>query len=800
MGPADISDMTSTTSSNQTLTIPKLRADSSNWATYQERILNYLTSKSLKRHVLGTARKPAEIEVKDDGSVHKKGSSTALTEDELEKYEEEVETYEQKQASVREVIYRTVDKSTFLQVKNEPDAAAVWKKLISIHADKGSMYETNLLAQLQNTRFAEGGNMREHLTSMTEIKERLAEMGCPISDEMFMSCIRTSLSLVPSYRSLFITLSASAHKAKEKLSSADVIWHLNNEASAISIEDSINKSNAAMTAASTGTKRGRKGKSKRDEKHCTNCDKPGHTKDQCYAPGGGKEKEAPEWYRKRQKKEKEASSSANAAEKSETSDENYAMLAFIDEPSTALSITSDFQAEAKAEAHLVSQKSRGVIIDCGASNHFTPDRHKLLNYTEIQPEPIRAADGRMFSALGKGDLKINLPNGGEKATPITLKNVFYSPSMAFTLMSVPIMDRGGYFTHMESGICAIGTTKPTRKVIGCVPLIRGLYRVIDTTDSSLTPVANIASRTMTINELHRKMGHINHDDLKKMVRERMVTGIELNADSKPEFCEVCVRAKAPCQPFPKKSLTQVKGYGDKIVADLWGPAPVESLGRKKYYSLYQDLYSHEEYVNFLRLKSEAFRSYKEYEAWVKVQREAVIKIFGCDRGGEFNSKEFDEHLKSVGTVRHLTVHDSPSLNGAAERANRTHVECARAMMIAAGLPKSLWGEAIRHSVWLRNRAPTRALPWLKTPIEVATGNKPDLSLLREWGATAWVRQLDTGKLDPRAEEGRFVGFDEESKGYRISQFRHSSGNRNAKRRPQRHQNSRHHRKYAKRDP
>lgn len=92
---------------------------------------------------------------------------------------------------------------------------------------------------------------------------------------------------------------------------------------------------------------------------------------------------------------------------------------------------------------------------------------------------------------------------------------------------------------------------------------------------------------------------------------------------------------------------------------------------------------------------------------------------------------------------------------------------ARAMMIAAGLPRNLWAEAVHHDVWLRNRAPTRALPGSKTPHEVATGEKPDLSQLCEWGMTVWVTRLDAGKLDPRAEEARFVGLDKESKGFRI---------------------------------
>ncbi|KAF8806793.1 hypothetical protein BYT27DRAFT_7223945 [Phlegmacium glaucopus] len=91
---------------------------------YAERVMNYLTSKGLKRHVTGTACKPIEL-VARAGAYYR--------------------------PTVREVIYRSIDSSTFIQVKNEPDATSVWKKIVSIHADKGSMYETNLLTQLQTS-------------------------------------------------------------------------------------------------------------------------------------------------------------------------------------------------------------------------------------------------------------------------------------------------------------------------------------------------------------------------------------------------------------------------------------------------------------------------------------------------------------------------------------------------------------------------------------------------------------------------------------------------------------------------
>ena len=100
MGPDDITDMTSTT--NSKLLLPKLRSDISNWATYSERIQNYMTSKGYRRHVQGTARKPETLNERN-GAFYKSGSIAPLSDDELEKHEETVDQYDQMQAAVREI-------------------------------------------------------------------------------------------------------------------------------------------------------------------------------------------------------------------------------------------------------------------------------------------------------------------------------------------------------------------------------------------------------------------------------------------------------------------------------------------------------------------------------------------------------------------------------------------------------------------------------------------------------------------------------------------------------------------------
>ncbi|KAF8156066.1 hypothetical protein B0H34DRAFT_659125, partial [Crassisporium funariophilum] len=178
MGPEQTFDI-----STLKVTLPKLASDGSNWPTYKDRIINALTSKKLRRHVIGSALKPKEPTKGESGQLYQSGSLVPMSDAEIEKYEDSLDEWMQKKAQVREVIYGTVDQSTFLQIKREPTAAAVWSKLISIHDDRGHMFEADLLAQLQSLRFVEGDDMTTHLTKLTSIKERLAEVGTPLTDE-----------------------------------------------------------------------------------------------------------------------------------------------------------------------------------------------------------------------------------------------------------------------------------------------------------------------------------------------------------------------------------------------------------------------------------------------------------------------------------------------------------------------------------------------------------------------------------------------------------------------------------------
>ena len=94
------------------------------------------------------------------------------------------------------------------------------------------------------------------------------------------------------------------------------------------------------------------------------------------------------------------------------------------------------------------------------------------------------------------------------------------------------------------------------------------------------------------------------------------------------------------------------------------------------------------------------------------------------------------------------------------------MERIHALLHASSLPKSLWGEAACHVVWLMNRTQTKSVKG-KIHFEVAFGKKPDLSEVREWGEKVWVRIEGGNKLGGRVHEGRWMGISEDSKGVRV---------------------------------
>ena len=120
--------------------------------------------------------------------------------------------------------------------------------------------------------------------------------------------------------------------------------------------------------------------------------------------------------------------------------------------------------------------------------------------------------------------------------------------------------------------------------------------------------ANAINSPISINELHHFVSHLNFQTLQEVISKGVITGISLDK-STSDFCLVCIQGKAHHQAFPKESQTTYATYSEKVIVDLWGPAQVNLLGGNHYYQLYHDMYTHEDHVDLLKVKFEAFGRY-----------------------------------------------------------------------------------------------------------------------------------------------------------------------------------------------
>lgn len=82
------------------------------------------------------------------------------------------------------------------------------------------------------------------------------------------------------------------------------------------------------------------------------------------------------------------------------------------------------------------------------------------------------------------------------------------------------------------------------------------------------------------------------------------------------------------------------------------------------------------------------------------------------------------------------------------------------MLSNCEIDKEFWKEAVETSAYLTNRSPASALEWNKTPFELWSGSKPDISNLRVFGCAAHchIPKEHRKKLDNKSWNGIFVGY------------------------------------------
>ena len=191
------------------------------------------------------------------------------------------------------------------------------------------------------------------------------------------------------------------------------------------------------------------------------------------------------------------------------------------------------------------------------------------------------------------------------------------------------------------------------------------------------------------------------------------------------------------------------------------------IGGSKYYLILVDDYSRYSAIYPMKAKDEATHYFRDYHKAMENIHNNKLIYLRCDNAQEFVEGPLAEYASEQGITYERSVPDAHQQNGVAERHNATFCTMARAMLLDAHLSEYFWPLAIQAAVFTKNRLPHHALPLNTSPYELYYGDKPDISLLRPFGAhcTARILRNKQPKFAPHAERGRFVGYPRNSAGY-----------------------------------
>ena len=400
----------------------------------------------------------------------------------------------------------------------------------------------------------------------------------------------------------------------------------------------------------------------------------------------------------------------------------------------------------------VSQDHSAWYPDSGATHHVTNDAQSLADPALYQgSDQLQIANGSGLTIYSTGSSSLI-----SRSYPLKLSNILLVPETRKKLLSVyRLTNDNSVFVEFHADYCVVKDEETGRPLLqGTVK--DGLYLL----KQAHSPEANMGERT-SLNNWHCRLGHPNLRLLHNVIS---TYGLPIFSGNKIDSCDACLSSKSHRLPY-SKSPHQTSKPLEIIHSDLWGPSPVISYNGNRYYVCFIDDFTRYTWLYPLKLKSDVFQTFIDFQHRVERQFNQKIMSFQSDWGGEFQalSKYFKEH----GIHHRISCPHTPAQNGTAERKHRHIIETALSLLHQSSVPAQYWDEAVCTAVYLINRLPTHLLG-NNSPYHLVYNQDPQYSLLKNFGCTCYpcLRPYSSSKLDSRSERCIFLGYSACHSGYR----------------------------------
>lgn len=618
----------------------------------------------------------------------------------------------------------TIDSALYVHIKNVNTTLELWNKLKALFDDSGFTRRISLLRNLISIRLESCVSMQSYVTQIVETGQKLSGTGFNISDEWIGCLMLAGLSekfmpmiMAIEHSGIEITTDAIRTKLMDMETEVSGNSQLteSNSAFVSSAQKWQHKKNNSLSMAKAQTVSATKQNVNVNKSHikCYRCKQTGHYKNQC------------------------------------PNNNNFNMNARESHRKQTNAFSAVFL------SHRFNKYD--WYIDSGASMHLVANEEWIENIKQHEKKDICVASGERLQILCSGDVTI-ITKTDQCEFEVPVKDVLCVPGLTTNLLSVSQLIKSGNNVQFTSDGCEVYNVN--HELVATAVLINGVYKL-------RVPDSIVVNFTVPGSTWHRRLGHVNSKYLNKMTSAVEGMNLKEKVDLDKSSCTICCEGKQCRLPFTKEG-SRSKELLQLIHTDICGPMEHESLAGSRYFILFIDDYSRMTFVYFIKHKNEALRCFAEFKAKVEKQTNKNILTLRSDNGCEYCNKEFDSYLKKEGITHQKSNPYTPEQNGLSERNNRTIVEKARCLLFDANMDKEFWAEATNTAVYLQNRT---ALPALndRTPFEIWTGHKPDISHLRIFGSSVMVHlaKEKRQKWDRKSEKHILVGYPDDTKGYRI---------------------------------
>jgi len=474
--------------------VPKLDFSGLNWAVFSLRFQDAIEAKGYWGHFDGTSERPSVPKLEDLPAMTADAPAPAAPS--AEDLAAAISQWDKDERLAKLLLTQKIPDSALMRIRNKKSIKEWWDAIITEYTEKGAFAQMDLRTRFLESKCPDKGNIWQFLDELCVKQEELVTVGVDIDKKDYRSTIVSSLPYSLANFASNQLAAAKLYSSTKTITPDALISLISEECKCQQMQHSCrnggnrkakDQDHDEALSVMLSEKFNGKGRFKRKSRGvCWNCGEKGHFKDKCPKPPTDKKNDS----------SKSKGGTVNAMIGSDSEDEG----AFFMEPAFGSDSDSDGNGSddggynsdnngwfSKRESNRTgsdweTEELSGInesecdslidvdldsvvatepdelaalvgvgkvdlphaeIYNSGCSKHLTLYRDTLENFVEIPPKTFQAANKQTMSAVGMGEMIINVSNGAN-ISQLRLTEVLYSPEVGYTLVSVGRLDEKGF--------------------------------------------------------------------------------------------------------------------------------------------------------------------------------------------------------------------------------------------------------------------------------------------------------------------------------------------------------------------